>query len=190
MPVLNKNDITQLISKYLILLSLLMIGCSEQSPKFWDGYGLLNMHGPKVVDVHPDFRQFFDEFVKEGNKYRPINITSLIIQYDVGGVNAPNTLGVCYLKLGQTPKILISKRNMAHYVPGFNNMPWHGQRELIFHEMGHCVLGLRHNNQVEDNRPVSGMHSNHLGGQFYNSSTVRYYDEQLFVGFNPTFNFR
>lgn len=79
------------------------------------------------------------------------------------------TLGRCTLPLnGATPLIRINATS-------WEQLGYYGRRQLMFHELGHCVLGLDH-----VAAPGSIMYLYHLGPALYNSQTYTKLETELF----------
>lgn len=135
------------------------------------------------LNVESSFQPFVDAFVKksqqEGN---PQSITNLAIQIDntmAGPTTGSWTLAVCYSGGGSQPTIKVN--------PYFWNNKGYGnaeREELLFHEMGHCVLNRGHDSSMI--RTVDGysvdktiMNPYHMGATRYGNS-YNYYMQELF----------
>lgn len=85
-----------------------------------------------------------------------------------------NILGSCTKIEGYYQVVLINRSRWKQLSVG-------SREELIFHELGHCVLNRRHNTATVNNIPVSIMNPYHLGPGTY-ASEVFYgnYQTELF----------
>jgi hypothetical protein len=57
------------------------------------------------------------------------------------------------------------------------------REQLMYHELGHCILGLRHNNNVVNSIPESIMNWQNFKGSIYSSNYASYLAELFNV--NP-----
>lgn len=93
---------------------------------------LMGVHGCKKENIAPDFQKYVEMFLAEGAKRgRKLHANNVIIKFNP----APNEASQC-----QPGNIIL-----------INEGAWKRSNELIkeatiFHEMGHCILGLNHNN--------------------------------------------
>ncbi len=90
--------------------------------------------------VDPAFQPYVDEFeqaMSDNNVRDGVNVE--IVFGDTG--SAQN--GLCHREGGQTPKISISR-------PVWNSFMDHQRRILIYHELGHCVLGREHTEAMHE----------------------------------------
>ncbi len=113
--------------------------------------------------LYPQVEAFQQTALANG---RQIDIQNIIVKFDTEGVTSEAKPGRC--TLGPNEEILINK---AYWI---KVSPW-TQRELMFHELGHCVLGKKHDD--------SGLHimNTYQMGQFkYNDLTHTQYDVELF----------
>jgi hypothetical protein len=111
--------------RYAIILSLFLCSCNRRLE-----------HKP-VVDINPAFQGLVDEFVAESqHQSRPISITDLVIRFtnELTG----ETLGECFNYHGQqTNMILIDVQDWPNESDEY-------RRIVLFHELGHCILNLEH----------------------------------------------
>lgn len=122
-----------------------------------------------------------DGFEKQVNAFtaasvqagHPLTIDNLVIQEDnLGG----NTFGECVTKPLHPPTILV------------NRVFWEARsvtdrlREIVlFHELGHCILGRQHNSELRaDGAPSSIMDPNPVDEQKY-EALRSYYVQELFA---------
>lgn len=148
---------------FLLVVFGLLSSCSEE-----DVIG---------INIDPELQVHLDNFVKEAAK------RGLLIDY--------NRLGV---------SIVVTIEDVEDHVPGLCNRDggtreiqidrlfWNSQaselkREwIIFHELGHCILGLGHNDAVDDmGRCVSMMNGvDYSCTQLYTTETRDNYLDGLF----------
>jgi len=115
----------------------------------------------------------FDEYVKgfevesssRGNK---VTVTNLIIEFTTK-LNQ-YTYGVCLLRSNDTPRIQINK-NVWFYLSDAT------REELMFHELGHCVLFRKHEESVNNGAAISIMYPYILNDIFYSNNRSYYLDE-------------
>lgn len=126
---------------FWVLAALLIAGCGARPTA---------SHTPQV-SIDPAFQRYVDDFVADAKAQgHPVQITDLIIKFGDLGTTAPGEPGMfrygqCDTAPDTTPVITINTN------PAVTN--WYGGddafRELvIYHEMGHCVLGLQHDTNM------------------------------------------
>lgn len=150
--------------------------------------GQINMGGPKLVQIETeDLRFWVSEFetVARANGVE-LTIDSLIVRYESDSQFRTETmpdgstkseLATCSLAFGSAPLIQVKK---SYFV---NASEWH-KREIMFHELGHCILGLDHNDKLVNGKTVSIMNSVTQGDAVYNAMTAPQYDTELFKSTN------
>lgn len=99
------------------------------------------------VSVDPAAKPQFDSFVAEATTQgAPVTIDDLIIRFDdLGGTlsNGTFTGAICNRQDNKTPEIVINRNEVLGKVM-FSQSSATSQQELVWHEMGHCVLGRAH----------------------------------------------
>lgn len=116
------------------------------------------------------FEKYYNNFSSVGN----VKTDNLVIKFHTLGQPgaAPNThiMGLCISEAG-VPTILVDPRDWI----GFTE----GQRyELIWHELGHCVLGRLHNDaKLLDGNPASIMNSQAVDPKIISNNALYYRDE-------------
>lgn len=115
---------------------------------------------------------------------KPLIVNDLMVVFKDDSFFTKTELAVCSLTYNNLEVPVISIK--ASY---WNNKTttYFDKREVMFHELGHCALGLLHNDtedQIEN--AVSIMNRYHLGPNLYNETTMSSYDTELFTGHNPT----
>ena len=165
--------------KNTLILLFALVSLSACAPKF-NGQGL---------QINSQFQPYMDRFVQESNTVgRPVTISDLTIDFydnmNIPGANGGIVIGLCSMDGLSNPKITINTTwwKLMHNYPA-------DREQLIFHEMGHCVLGLKHDdtkvNAADNNAlvPVTIMNSYHFSPYTYGVN-YDYYMNQLF-GNNP-----
>lgn len=138
-------------SEYCLLIPLIFGGCDF------------------TAKVHPEFVPHVRAFEKlTGIKYQG---SMVFVKEPIteGGVAKPEIAGQCEY---HAKDIVISVTHWNLYGPA--------QREaLIFHELGHCAAGLRHNPVVRlpSTCPDSIMYPKVVGEECYQNYRLRYYQQ-------------
>lgn len=112
-----------------------------------------------TVSYDPQFETYIQDF----NQIHKIDDLSVILSEDLPDLR----LGVCNKIPDKTPEITI-RRSYWMAVD-----TW-GKRALLFHELGHCVLNLLHN----DTKPGI-MNTTALQSSQYNETTYLEFDAEL-----------
>ncbi|WP_338870244.1 hypothetical protein WBJ53_22240 [Spirosoma sp. SC4-14] len=88
-----------------------------------------------ATDIEPYVQSFRDELKKRN---LAIEVDNIIVAFDTGQSH-DDVCGSCLLQSGQTPRITINSNDFCWAKASIN------EREcLIFHELGHCLLGRGH----------------------------------------------
>jgi len=121
------------------------------------------------VFIHADFVAYYASFEEKLG----ISPDSVSIDYVV---QEDPVVGLCY---GYTDRV-----NNIEIDPNFWNKASENEREnLIFHELGHCLLLLEHDDKMMDNNgisvPESIMYPAIFGGEEYYEGLKSHYYEQL-----------
>ena len=106
------------------------------------------IHAPKV-EVEPTLQMYVDSFEKDGRIHLrdDYEIWDIKLRFSKNAKEEKSinklfepigVLGVCHKKYGSTPEIVI----MFSRWEEFN---YNTRKYLIYHELGHCVLNLKHN---------------------------------------------
>ncbi len=108
---------------------------------------------------------------------RSIAITDLIVSF--GSTPTLNETGVCEITEGETPRVTINERIWLTLDPM-------SQQEVIYHELGHCVIRRKHQTSVINvggawgNIPESIMYPYRIRGDMYEDHQA-HYDAELFT---------
>ena len=140
-----------------------------------------------VYRVPPEFQPYVDTFIKEAaNRGHSITITNLIMQYDT--TSEDSLCGSCN-SVSSNPSI----QKIININPNF--LCWDNNVELetlIFHELGHCILGRNHTTARLPNGDFKSIMTPHnlmlyspciypIGGQSCDNYFKRtYYLDELF----------
>lgn len=90
----------------------------------------------KYVELN-EFAPYVDKFIADSVIVRePVKIDNLIIHFADLSKN-PNTLGQCTVGMGTVPTIEIDFKH-------WGSLEEATRVALLYHELGHCVLGLSH----------------------------------------------
>ncbi len=117
------------------------------------------------VEVN-EFQKYVDTFQAEARlRGKDIEITRLIIEYGDPSPMSDNsaTVGVCWHLPLQVPRIVVDRE----FWDMIND---DAKEQLIFHEMGHCVLG-------QDHRENSVMEPSVLDPGYYRAHRTELLDE-------------
>lgn len=105
-----------------------------------------------------------ESFEKRYHVYYPGDVV-------VADLMAP-TVGQCYKRGNGETWIILDKKFVEHAT--FNSL-----EETIYHELGHCVLNLPHNNDMNGGCPVSIMYFQGFGNTSCYTNMKQNYFQQL-----------
>lgn len=98
----------------------------------------------KSVSVAPEFQEYFDKFQLEyGRKIEDISIQFGDVSTHCSTLDHAKLYGCCYFKDGETPLITIDQSEWVRRSFQVNGLEINYE-QLIYHELGHCVLGRSH----------------------------------------------
>jgi hypothetical protein len=156
--------ITLIVSSTTVSFALSACGSSQSQT-----------HTP-VVSIEAQYQPIVDSFtVEAATEGAPVTITDLIIQ-TVQDLPTTEEMGVCLQGAGTTPTIQINQSM-------WDSLDADGQQELLFHELGHCVLNRVHEEILNNGVPVSVMSPIFLGSSLYDANKDQYMHE-LFTSQN------
>lgn len=159
------------MNRYLIILIFICIS-------------LINCKKDKIYSVPPEIQPYIDRFIAEGKaRNQNIIIDNLVVIYEQNlNVDGLNAAGVCTFnkKNPHTIKLDTTSGNWQ------NNLS--SREQLIFHELGHCVLERNHTSiKFESDNFKSIMKPS--GEQLYGPNTTNfkrsYYLDELFNEATP-----
>jgi hypothetical protein len=123
-----------------------------------------------VVKVESQFQSTVDAFTAAAQAQgTPVIISDLIVK-SVQDFPSTDEMGVCLQETGTTPVIQISQ-------PLWDSLDTDGQQELLFHELGHCVLNRVHDTAQNNGVPVSVMSPVFFGSTLYDANKAQYLHE-------------
>ncbi len=137
--------------------------------------GLLMHESPVPREgIHPDVQQYVNEFVKYGKLYQGDDFELEPINIDIGVARDlwdpfldRGTVGWCKPSL-KPLEIMIDEDYWDTSTPL-------EREQLMFHELGHCILGADHDDSVdENNEPTSLMNSYVVHDKIYSKHREEY----------------
>lgn len=151
----------------LVFCVLLGISVSACAPKEKAHDAFLQVDAP--------FQGFVNTFEQvSADEGHPLQINDLVVQF--GSTPTLNETGICEWADNETPRITINQRI-------WNTLSDYDRQEVIFHELGHCVLKRIHQNsemmayggtiQVAE----SIMYMYRISGTIYRDNIAHYHDE-------------
>ena len=151
--------INKIATVVLLIANLAITACSPNTSVY-------------TVDqsIAPFVNEFYSEAASRGIFFPQ---DSLIVKFNQDMPD--NKLGECFFGGSLPPKVEVNPKfwSTASY--------WN-KRELVFHELTHCLTEIKHNDTVDSKyAPTSIMNTYHLGENYYNESTHVKYDNELFV---------
>lgn len=131
----------------------------------------------KMVAIAPEARPYVDSFEVESAKVgMPIVIDDLQVVF-VHNYDNTETLGSCHQENNATPLINIDQQSWD-----WGTDAQHEQ--LVFHELGHCILHRVHDNRfldINEITPISIMNAYEFTDDVYIANHT-YYMHELFYG--------
>lgn len=145
--------------KHLILI-FLALSC---------GYDPLKKPKKKRVIIEtPELDFYVDRFERFSDKNISIEATGLIIEFaDLEGLTA----GICTLQGDKEPHVKIDRDYWATASDA-------AKENLVFHELGHCILHRGHLDDYVDKKPVSLMNAYLI--PYYYEKDKKYYRSELY----------
>jgi hypothetical protein len=134
------------------------------------------------VSIDYRLQPYVDSFISDAASLGVIiNINNLILRI---GYLDKNLVGLC--EYTKTPIITINESYHQYYV---SQELFYDIEQVVYHELGHCVLGLKHNDTVNspEGYPVSIMNTYHFSGNLYQMFKHNYIRE-MFLGIPNEFN--
>lgn len=146
-------------------LAVVFVGCGT----------VQSTHDPKVYRVDAEFTPYMDTFKTEAmNRYVVIFIPYLIMIFGDTSHLGSDVVGYCAM-MRTTPRIVIQREFWDQATP-------QEKENLIFHELGHCVLDRDHTQTfLPDGRPESLMYDYLLDSGMYQLHRAYYLDELFLV---------
>lgn len=169
----------------IILLSFVLSGCGEQVNDFInkridDKTPDPRSGNPTSEDLQPYVEEFADLLIENemGSYLHALKSTPIwLTEIDVKGKSGGKVIGICHTWTSTLKKFREITVNRKWFEEHKDNKP--AVRQLIEHELGHCVLGRGHEEEVKDDGyPVSVMFPMHFSVTHYEEN-YEYYTEEL-----------
>lgn len=140
--------------RYYCLLLLLLSGCGN------------NLH------IEAKYQPYVTAFEKRSITYgNPVQITNLKI-CTVPTITPNNVIAQCFYYI--TPTIKVSEEF-------WSQMDVYLREQVLFHEIGHCILHRGHRSDLNNNIPLSIMNPYELSADQYKNNYVQYMHELFFA---------
>ena len=128
-----------------------------------------------VFQVDSDFLPYVSAFERAANEQgKPIRVNDLIVSF--GPTPNLNETGVCEISSDESPRITINQNIWSFLSPM-------DRQQVMFHELGHCVLRRLHKSGVTVQNgasiPSSMMYTHRIPGTTY-SAHQGFYHIELF----------
>lgn len=148
------------MKRLILLLALALTACEKN----------------KIYNVDPAIQPYVDRFTRASNEVdHPIVVDNLVA--NIKTLSNPQWAGQCDIN-NETPTVSLS----AAWWPTFNDSM---REQLVFHELGHCVLGRQHNNDVDQyGVPVSIMYGQMSWESIYLVHRADWFIELFWYGGN------
>jgi ABC-type dipeptide/oligopeptide/nickel transport system ATPase component len=144
---------------FAVALALGFSGCG--------GAQATQTHTPTVA-IDSQFQSVVDEFTTEAQAQgTPVTITDLIVQA-VPSMSG-ETMGDCT----QDPSGAMSPTVQISQII-WDSLDTDAQQELMYHELGHCLLNRDHSSDTNNNLPVSIMSPVFFGSAIYDANKAQY----------------
>lgn len=141
----------------LLLHSMLLSGCAT--------------YHKTVLDIAPEFRPYVSLFQIEAlDRGKQIVIEDLIIRF---GPMRGGEVGQCWQFDDSTPTIVVDAEI-------WQLIGYYEREILVFHELGHCILGREHRNSLDDNGMPKSIMYKHLFNEYYYETYREKYLNELF----------
>jgi len=143
----------------VLVFSLVLIGCSNTQPSRY-----VNSSSVELSVYVQDFE----------NRY---NLSVGLPVYIGDDLNA-NTVAVCRIWVDGYREVQFNRLFYNQYKQDYYFM-----QQIIYHELGHCVFNLGHDETIENNRPKSIMYPYAFGNTpEYKNNLYSYYNELYYKG--------
>ncbi len=153
------------MDRLIYILLIFTIGCNQK------------LVVPKRVEIEPTLQIYVDNFLSEAkNQGKTIVIDNLLVSYS--SHLKPTTLGECYM---------YDRGTIGNPTIHINTLGWDGKQEILkteimFHELGHCVLWREHISAWTNGIVSSIMYPFIQSPDMY-TNNWDYYMGELFNGF-------
>lgn len=156
-----------MVYSLLAIMAMLSIGCAP-----------IAQHEPdSQYIIEPALEQYVQSFQADSNRLgRPMAITNLVVQFDTLDskviANCTRGNGTSVIRFSTTYYNYYMSQGMESDI-----------EQVMYHELGHCILGLSHNDTKagQYNWPSSIMNTYHFAGWLYSQYKHDYLLELLFA---------
>ncbi len=153
------------MSRALFLLSLLLLAACGREP---------------TAEETATFAPYFERFETYSRRFGRDTSSDTKVKILFGALR-PGEIGVCEQGFLQSPRVTVSRS-------AWNMRSEDGREALIFHELGHCLLGRDHTDATSGygsqgrrvNIPASLMNTSGVGSSLY-AAEHDYYIRELFT---------
>lgn len=151
-----------------LVLIVVLTGCASQK----DNFDISTQ-----VSIPATFKPFVSKFVSEGTDQGvPINILALNVEM-ADNLDTSTEMAVCIV---YTPATIAPTIRVSSYY--WNQLSQYGKEALLFHELGHCLLGRVHRADTNNGVPLSDMYAYFLGDTLYLANYTQYMYEMFHAG--------
>jgi len=156
----------------LAVLSMLVLSASACAPK--------EKQHESFLQIDSSFQTYVSNFEQAAaDAGTPLTVSDLVLTF--GATSSLNETGVCEWAENETPRIIVNQRI-------WNTLSDDDRQEVIFHELGHCVLRRVHQNgemlayNGTTTVPASVMYPYRISGIIYRDNIDHYHAELLDSG--------
>ncbi len=153
----------------LLSLSLFLISCHPDND--------LNTSLEELVTIDIALQSYFSEFETQGRaRGLALDLSDYELTGDIAEIHEDNVAGVCYYSSNQPNQITIDRSFWDRASDDLREM-------VVFHELGHCVLGRGHREDSNNNGYCLSIMRSGTGtcATLYNEANRRYYLDELFL---------
>ena len=120
----------------IIFILILLVGCGRQSLDIRDADTLPNVENR----IDAQLLSFVEDFEAEFNApvWMDVRLKTELKDYAYGGTLHDDVIGVCWQTKSGNNKLIEIKKE------AFYKMSYHAKQQLLYHELGHCVLEKGH----------------------------------------------
>lgn len=139
------------ISILILLATLIFSACSDEAPPS----GLVGFESDEDLfpTVTPELRPFYIAFeAAAAERGIAINLTDEGVTGNIVQLGNNSILGVCRRSADEPNRVAVD-------IEAWNNSSEEFKEVIVFHELGHCVLGREHLDEQENGACLSIMHS-------------------------------
>lgn len=138
------------------------------------GFSVLSACGTSIVDdrLEPYVQMFIEESITQRVLVNINNLTVVFMSHErmIERSKNPNVIGLCSGRGHNNPVVYINEKY-------WDSASEEDRMVLMYHELGHCVLGREHNNAAKSGVRLSLMNEYAIPRYFLNDYR---YNEELF----------